>query len=97
MTIIPVITDIIFQTIYPTKSNNLNLVYLKFYRNDEEWLQHRQIMNNFLLKDMTWTEKLVEMTCDNFISKLKRILDSEDATVVENLEDELYLWSIYCM
>jgi len=46
---------------------------------------------------MSWTEKLVEMTCDNFIGKLKRILDSEDATVVENLEDELYLWSIYCM
>nr|ARO50439.1 cytochrome P450 [Chironomus tentans] len=65
------------------------------FMDDEEWLQHRQIMNNFLLKDMKWTEKLVEMTCDNFISKLKRILDSEDATVVKNLEDELYLWSIY--
>lgn len=53
-------------------------------------------MNSFLLKDATWSQKLIEMTCDNFTSKLKRILDSEDAIVIENLEDELYLWSIYC-
>ncbi|KAG5682583.1 hypothetical protein PVAND_011928 [Polypedilum vanderplanki] len=65
------------------------------FMNDEEWLNIRQVMNNFLLKDAEWSHKLIEMTCDNFTSKLKRILDSEDATVIENLEDELYLWSIY--
>lgn len=53
-------------------------------------------MNEFLLKDFKWTEQLIEMTCDNFTSKIRRIADTEDATVIENLEDELYLWSIYC-
>jgi hypothetical protein len=53
-------------------------------------------MNGFMLKDAGWTQKLIEMTCDNFIIKLKRMLDSEEAVVIENLEDELYLWSIYC-
>lgn len=36
------------------------------------------------------------MTCDNFLNKIKRTADFEDATLIENLEDELYLWSIYC-
>jgi hypothetical protein len=52
-------------------------------------------MNVFLLKDVKWMENLIEVTCDSFIQKVKRITDSEDATIVENLEDELYLWSIY--
>jgi hypothetical protein len=66
------------------------------HRNDDEWLQHRQIMNVFLLKDFKWTEKLIEMTCDNFVNKIRRTIDSQDATILENLEDELYLWTIYC-
>lgn len=53
-------------------------------------------MNTFLLKDITWTHQLIEMTCDNFTSKIRRMLDSVDNTLIENLEDELYLWSIYC-
>ena len=68
---------------------------MKNFRDDEEWLENRQIMNSFLLKDIKWTEKLIEMTCDSFISKIKRIADCEDAHRIENLEDELYLWSIY--
>lgn len=66
------------------------------YRDDKEWLQHRQIMNNFILKDIKWAEQLIEMTCDNFTSKIKRIVNAEIATTIENIEDELYLWSIYC-
>lgn len=66
------------------------------YRNDKEWLEHRQIMNAFLLKDTKWMDQLIEMTCDNFTSKIKRIVNSDEATLIENLEDELYLWSIYC-
>lgn len=66
------------------------------YRDDKEWLEYRQIMNVFLLKDAKWTEKLIEMTCDNFTSKVKRLADSESAHQIDNLEDELYLWSIYC-
>jgi hypothetical protein len=73
-----------------------NFITCHFHRDDNEWLQHRQIMNEFLLKDAKWTEQLIEMTCDSFTSKIKRIADSEDAHLIDNLEDELHLWSIYC-
>lgn len=52
-------------------------------------------MNNFLLKDAKWTEPLIEITCDSFTNKIKRIVNSEEARQIDNLEDELYLWSIY--
>lgn len=53
-------------------------------------------MNNFLLKDVHWFEGLVESTCDNFVNKIKRIANNETDVAVENLEDEIYLWTSYC-
>jgi hypothetical protein len=67
-----------------------------FLRDGEEWLKHRQIMNNFLLKDSHWFESLVEGTCDNFVNKIKRIANNESDVAVDNLEDEIYLWTSYC-
>lgn len=52
-------------------------------------------MNNFLLKDYRWFEGLVQATCDNFVNKIKRIANSESDVAVENLEDEVYLWTSY--
>lgn len=73
-----------------------NGAYQIFIRDDEEWFEHRQVMNTFMLKDYHWMEDLLQVTCERFISKIKRISDSETGTAVENLEKELYLWSIYC-
>lgn len=53
-------------------------------------------MNEFLLKDYHWTEEILQATCDSFVNKIKRKANSEAAVGFENLEDELYLWSIYC-
>lgn len=93
------------QTWHPFHVNILdsNLLIFKmvnesetFIRDDEEWFKNRQVMNNFLLRDYHWIEDLLEVTCEHFISKIKRISDSETGTAVENLEKELYLWSSYC-
>jgi hypothetical protein len=53
-------------------------------------------MNNFLLKDFHWFEGLVQGTCDNFVHKIKRIANNESDVALENLEDEIYLWTSYC-
>lgn len=53
-------------------------------------------MNNFLLKDFHWFEGIVQGTCDNFVNKIKRIANNESDVAVENLEDEIYLWTSYC-
>lgn len=71
--------------------NNVHSIW----RDGEEWLKHRQIMNNFLLKDVHWFEGLTQDTCDNFVHKIKRIANNETDVAVDNLEDEIYLWTSY--
>lgn len=53
-------------------------------------------MNEFLLKDYHWIEEILQTSCDSFVNKIKRTANSEAAVGFENLENELYLWSIYC-
>lgn len=53
-------------------------------------------MNEFLLKDYHWIENIVQATCDSFVDKIKRTTNAEVAVEYENLENELYLFSIYC-
>lgn len=77
-------------------NNKSNWLFKNIFRDDEEWLTHRKIMNEFLLKDYHWTEEILQATCDSFVNKIKRKANSEAAVGFENLEDELYLWSIYC-
>lgn len=53
-------------------------------------------MNNLMLKDHHWMEKLLQTTCDGFVEKIKRNINPETGTAVVNLKNELYLWSGYC-
>jgi hypothetical protein len=53
-------------------------------------------MNELLLKDFKWIEHLIQTTCDNFVNKIKRMSNNESDVVIENLEDEIYLWTTYC-
>ena len=75
---------------------NLDSSCWKFVRDDEEWFQHRKIMNNFLLKDYRWIENLIQTACDNFVTRIERTMNDVLDVTIENLEEELYLWSSYC-
>lgn len=60
-------------------------------RDDEQWLRHRQPLNNYLLRDTQWFEKLIHETCEQFVSSTGAAKQP-----VDNLEDEIYLWATNC-
>ncbi|CRL00351.1 CLUMA_CG013624, isoform A [Clunio marinus] len=79
--------------LYFNKKHSINRGLL--FMDGEEWYEHRKIMNSILMKDSQWTETIIRVTCDNFIKKIKRSFNTESDEVIDNLEDELYLWSTY--
>jgi hypothetical protein len=76
--------------------NYIDLVIFFVSRDNEEWLKYRQPLNNHLLRDTHWCEKLIQQTCENFVDKIKRTSLNDGKGLVHNLEDEIYLWSTYC-
>ncbi|XP_044750639.1 cytochrome P450 315a1, mitochondrial [Coccinella septempunctata] len=70
-------------TVYNKKHNYTRGL---FFMNGPEWLEHRRIMNNLLLKgDLTWMEEAADAVITNFVEDLKG-----NVITVETLDRELY-------
>ncbi|CAO1418115.1 unnamed protein product [Diamesa hyperborea] len=68
------------------------------FMDDEEWLDHRKLLNNFLMRDFNWATDLIDSACDNFVENVSKSIDKCDNDyVVPDLVDELYHWSISVM
>jgi len=83
--------------VIPLLSSLPLLLLLYIFRDDEEWLQHRQILNSFLLRDFHWAEALIDATCDKLVNEIHRkINDTATAghSFVPDLNDVLYRWTI---
>ena len=66
------------------------------FRDDEEWLKYRKILNGPLLRDFGWTREHINKRCDKVICDLKRDFRPLDNSfhTLKNLEGILYRWSI---
>lgn len=73
----------------------MNTIQDLICRDDEEWLKHRQPLNTFMLRDFKWMNGLIEMTCDDFVKKIKRTTNAEAHLLIDTLDTELYMWSFY--
>jgi hypothetical protein len=81
------------------KPNNKINFYYFVHRDNEEWLKHRTILNNFLLKDVRWMTQPIETNCDLLINYIKNnqppgTRKNHDFYEIPDLEKQLYQLSI---
>lgn len=66
------------------------------YRDNEEWLHNRKLMNSILLKnDINWINNIVDKQTDIFIDNLKQLpIDDKEFIIVPDILGKLYNWSV---
>lgn len=68
-----------------------------YYRDGEEWMENRRIMNSLLLRnDLRLAQHVTQTCCAELMTEWNQMLDGKEDqfTEIPNLIQALYLWSI---
>lgn len=81
---------------YLGHTNKNVLLPLCFFRDGEEWLHFRRILNKIMLKteSLQWIMEPCEQVASTIVERWKQFIDKKEKAIIPNLEGELYRFSI---